>query len=93
MGDWIVNLMYQTLHLTSNINKTFENASLIVVLSSPWRSPPGNLIPHPNTVTRSKRTVSVQRIKKAKKAYAVVRTGQRRFYGSLVLRKGVIEPV
>jgi L-fucose mutarotase len=29
---------------------------------------------------------------RAKKAYAVVQTGEPRFYGSLVLRKGVIEP-
>lgn len=30
---------------------------------------------------------------RAKQAYAVVQTGERRFYGSLLLRKGVIEPV
>jgi L-fucose mutarotase len=30
---------------------------------------------------------------RAKQAYAVVQTGERRFYGSLLVRKGVIEPV
>jgi L-fucose mutarotase len=29
---------------------------------------------------------------RAKQAYAIVQTGERRFYGTLVLRKGVIEP-
>jgi L-fucose mutarotase len=29
---------------------------------------------------------------RARQAYAVVLTGERRFYGTLLLRKGVIEP-
>ena len=29
---------------------------------------------------------------RAKEAYAVIQTGERRFYGNLIIRKGVVPP-
>ena len=43
----------------------------------------------------SKEMISIERYafyERAKKAYAVIQTGERRFYGCFAFRKGVVEP-
>jgi L-fucose mutarotase len=44
---------------------------------------------------RERKMISIERFdfyERAKRAYAVIQTGERRFYGCFILRKGVIPP-